>query len=163
MTSPQVAIVMGSDRDLEGMREAEKVLRELGIGCEMRILSAHRTPDEATAFARDAHERGIRVIVAGAGAAAHLAGALAARTVLPVIGVPLASTALSGLDALLAMVQMPSGVPVATVAIGGAANAALLAAEMLAISDPALTERLRQRRFELAERVKQSDEALRQR
>lgn len=150
-----VAILMGSDSDLPAMAGCARVLGEYGIPCEAHVLSAHRTPEEATRFAREAAARGIRVIVAGAGGAAHLAGAMAAHTTLPVIGVPLASSPLSGFDALLSTVQMPPGVPVATVGVGaaGAANAGHLAAAILALSDADLAERLRHRRQQTAQEV----------
>ncbi len=142
--NPKVGIVMGSKNDWEIMGEAKKVLDELGVSCEARVLSAHRTPDEALAYSASAAERGLQVLIGGAGGAAHLCGVLAAKTLLPVLGVPIDSSALKGLDALLAIVQMPKGVPVGTLAIGkaGAANAGLLAAEILALSDPGLRERL---------------------
>ena len=139
MSKPQVSIVMGSDSDLEIMRETGKALEAFGIGYEMDVTSAHRSPDRTAEFARQAAGRGIRVIVAGAGGAAHLAGVIAAHTTLPVIGVPIPSTSLQGMDSLLATVQMPAGIPVATFAIGeaGAVNAALFAAAILGLSDPA--------------------------
>ena len=141
---PLVSIVMGSDSDLEIMREAGKALEEFGIGYEMDVTSAHRSPERTAEFARKAAERGIRVIIAGAGGAAHLAGVIAAHTTLPVIGVPIPSTPLQGMDSLLATVQMPAGIPVATVAIGkpGATNAGILAAQILALNDPELRSRL---------------------
>ena len=141
---PLVGILMGSKNDWEVMAEARKVLDELGVPCEARVLSAHRTPDEALAYAEGAAGRGLRVLIGGAGGAAHLCGVLAAKTLLPVLGVPIDSSALKGLDALLAIVQMPKGVPVGTLAIGkaGAANAGLLAAEILALSDEGLRGRL---------------------
>jgi phosphoribosylaminoimidazole carboxylase PurE protein len=144
LASPKVLIVMGSASDRDVMSEAGKVLRELGIPYEMGVYSAHRTPERAAKLASEAAGRGVRAIIAGAGAAAHLAGALAARTNLPVIGVPLAATPLAGLDALLATVQMPSGFPVATMAIGapGARNAAFLAAQILATADDSLAGKL---------------------
>lgn len=144
MTSPRVAIVMGSTSDLEVMEQAAKVLRDLDVGFEIGVYSAHRTPERSARFASEARSRGIQVIIAGAGAAAHLAGALASRTHLPIIGVPLAATPLQGFDALLSTVQMPAGFPVATMAVGapGAANAAFLAAQILAIHDKALGERI---------------------
>jgi phosphoribosylaminoimidazole carboxylase PurE protein len=153
---------MGSDSDLPVMEEAAKVLEEYGVPHEVRICSAHRTPERAAAYAREAAGRGLKVLIAGAGGAAHLAGALAAGTVLPVIGVPLGSSSLQGLDALLATVQMPAGVPVATVAIGkaGARNAALLALAILATADPALRGRLEAARRALAEKVEAADKAL---
>lgn len=138
----KVGILMGSESDLAVMAEAKKVLDELGIENEMRVLSAHRTPEEAGGFAREAEGRGFGVIIAGAGLAAHLAGALVAQTTLPIIGVPLSAGTLGGLDSLLSTVQMPPGLPVATVAIGGAMNAGLLAAAILALSDEALSQRL---------------------
>ena len=141
---PQVAIVMGSDSDLEVMREAAKALDEFGITYEMDITSAHRSPARTSEFAQNAAARGIKVIIAGAGGAAHLAGVIAAETTLPVIGVPMPSSSLQGLDALLATVQMPAGIPVATLAIGkaGATNAGILAAQILALSDPVIARKL---------------------
>ena len=140
-----VSIVMGSDSDLEVMQECAAVLKEFGVSFEMQVLSAHRTPILVADFATEATAKGLKVIVAGAGGAAHLAGAVAANTILPVIGVPLAATQMHGLDALLATVQMPAGVPVATVAVGkpGARNAGLLAIQILALSDGKLAEKLR--------------------
>ncbi|HZT13842.1 MAG TPA: 5-(carboxyamino)imidazole ribonucleotide mutase [Candidatus Baltobacteraceae bacterium] len=140
--APLVGIIMGSISDLETMSAAREVLEELGVPFEIKVVSAHRTPDEMFAYAQTAAQRGLRVIIAGAGGAAHLPGMTASKTVLPVIGVPVQSKALSGLDSLLSIVQMPKGVPVATVAIGNAANAALLAARILAVTDPGLRERL---------------------
>src|SRR6266571_3964521 len=144
MSKPLVSIVMGSDSDLEIMREAAKALDGFGIPYEIDVTSAHRSPDRTAEYARNAAGRGISVLIAGAGGAAHLAGVIAAHTTLPVIGVPIPSTSLNGLDALLAMVQMPAGIPVATVAIGkpGATNAGILAAQILATSDPALAKKL---------------------
>jgi len=141
---PLVGVVMGSKSDYETMAAAVEVLRALEIPYEAKIVSAHRTPDRLFAYAETARERGLRAIVAGAGGAAHLPGMLAAKTLVPVLGVPVAATQLNGLDALLSIVQMPKGVPVGTLAVGkaGAANAALLAAEMLATTDEALHERL---------------------
>jgi 5-(carboxyamino)imidazole ribonucleotide mutase len=140
MEQPRVGIIMGSRSDGDTMREAARVLDELGVAYEWEVVSAHRTPDRMFAYAESAEGRGIRVIVAGAGGAAHLPGMTAAKTVLPVIGVPVQSAALNGIDSLLSIVQMPRGVPVATVAIGksGAANAGLLAARILALGDPEL-------------------------
>jgi 5-(carboxyamino)imidazole ribonucleotide mutase len=145
MSQPRVGIIMGSRSDRETMLEAARVLDELGIAYEMEVVSAHRTPDRMFAYAEAAEGRGIGVIIAGAGGAAHLPGMTAAKTVLPVIGVPVLSSVLNGVDSLLSIVQMPRGVPVATVAIGkaGAANAGLLAARILGASDPALRDRLR--------------------
>ncbi len=144
MARPRVAILMGSKSDWEAMRAAEETLEQLGIASDARVISAHRTPDRLTAYLASAEERGIEVVIAGAGAAAHLAGVTAAHTVLPVLGVPLEGGALRGLDALLATVQMPGGIPVATFAIGrpGAKNAALFAAAILARSDSSVREKL---------------------
>ncbi len=153
----RVGVVMGSQSDLAKMSKAWETLSELGIGYEVRVISAHRTPDEAVAFARCAEERGLRAIIAGAGGAAHLAGVMAANTILPVIGVPIASGALGGFDALCATVMMPSGVPVATVGIDGAANAGILAAEIMALSDEEVRERLMEYRRSMAEKVRQAD------
>ncbi len=141
-SSPLVGIIMGSASDAETMEPARKMLTEFGVECEFKVLSAHRTPDEAFEYAAKAHERGIKALIAGAGGAAHLAGVLAAKTVLPVIGIPIKSKSLNGLDSLLSMVQMPSGVPVATVAIDGAANAALLALRILGVSDQAIHDKM---------------------
>ncbi|MCS7002382.1 MAG: 5-(carboxyamino)imidazole ribonucleotide mutase, partial [Dehalococcoidia bacterium] len=137
-TAPLVGIVMGSDSDLPTMQGAADVCAEFGTPFEMRVTSAHRTPDDMLRYGRTAHLRGIRVIIAGAGGAAHLPGMLASVTPLPVIGVPVQSRALNGLDSLLSIVQMPSGVPVATVAIGAGRNAGLLAIRILALTDPSL-------------------------
>jgi 5-(carboxyamino)imidazole ribonucleotide mutase len=157
----KVAVIMGSDSDLPVMKAAVGTLRGMKVPVELRVMSAHRTPDEAAAFARNAREAGFGVIIAAAGKAAHLAGVLAAHTTLPVIGVPIKSSTLDGLDALLSTVQMPSGVPVATVAIDGAQNAALLAVQMLAIEDAALADRLSEHKAALAEAVRAKDAALR--
>ncbi len=142
--APLVGILMGSKNDYPVMSETVRICQELGIACEARVLSAHRTPDEALDYAAGAAARGVKVLIAGAGGAAHLAGVLAAKTLLPVLAVPLDSTPLHGLDALLAMVQMPQGIPVATFAVGkaGAGNAALFAAALLALEDAALRARL---------------------
>jgi len=144
-TKPWVAILMGSKTDLDTLQPAKDMLDELEIPSEVRIISAHRTPDLLFEYVENIEKRGIQVVIAGAGGAAHLPGMIAAKTLVPVIGVPVASTSLNGLDALLSIVQMPKGTPVATMAIGkpGAANAALLAAEILAHSRPQLLERLR--------------------
>jgi phosphoribosylaminoimidazole carboxylase PurE protein len=142
-TTPLVAIVMGSDSDLPVMKQAAEALDKFAVPCELKVISAHRTPVEAAAYAQTARKRGIRVIIAGAGMAAHLAGAMAAQTELPIIGVPLASGSLSGQDALLATVQMPKGVPVATVAIGGAFNAGLLAVQILGVGDAKLLDKFK--------------------
>lgn len=161
----KVGILMGSDSDLPIMKEAGVALDELGIPYELHIMSAHRTPDEAAAFARTAAESGMRVLIAGAGGAAHLPGVLAAYTTLPVIGVPISSSSssLGGLDALLAIVQMPSGIPVATVAINGARNAGLLAAEILAVGDADIARKLAEARVKMAEKVRAKDRELQQR
>ena len=159
--SPLVGVVMGSDSDLPVMRPAVEALREFGVPCEVRILSAHRTPGEMLDYARTAAGRGLRVIVAGAGGAAHLPGMLASATPLPVIGVPVPATQLLGLDALLSIVQMPAGVPVATVAIGGARNAGLLAVRILGSADPALLQAMERFQAGLAETVRAKDAAVR--
>jgi len=141
-SSPTVGILIGSPNDRSTMERAVEALGRLGVPCELVVRSAHRMPEETAAYAKGARARGIKVLICGAGMAAHLAGAVAAQTTLPVIGVPLASGTLQGQDALLATVQMPPGIPVATVAIGGAENAASLAAQILALSDPSLAGRL---------------------
>lgn len=154
-SDPVVSVIMGSTSDLPTMRHAADVLGELGILHEVRIVSAHRTPDMMSDFAKSAKERGVKVIIAGAGGAAHLPGMVAANTVLPVIGVPVESSALSGLDSLLSIVQMPRGVPVATVAIGrsGAVNAGLLAAQIVGVTNTELQQKLADRRSEAASEV----------
>jgi len=154
---PEVGIVMGSDSDLEIMEETASVLKKFGVSYEMTVASAHRSPKRAAEFASSAHKRGIKVIVAGAGHAAHLAGTMAAFTWLPVIGVPIDSSCLQGFDSLLSTVQMPPGVPVATVSIGkpGARNAGILAVQILAISDKKLTKMLEAFKEELAKQVDQ--------
>jgi 5-(carboxyamino)imidazole ribonucleotide mutase len=153
--APRVGILMGSDSDLPVMREAGRVLADFGVPYEITVASAHRSPDRVEAYVRDAEGRGLQVLIAGAGGAAHLAGVLASRTVLPVIGVPLAGATLGGLDALLATVQMPGGVPVAAVGIGNARNAALLAVQILAAGDPALRDRYRAYKARLAQEVEE--------
>src|SRR5512134_1749973 len=160
--NPKVLVLMVSDSDWEVMSEAKKALHDMGIACEVHVSSAHRTPERTGRLAREAAARGIEVIVCGAGAAAHLAGVCAAETELPVLGVPLASSDLSGLDALLATAQMPAGVPVGTLAIGkaGARNAGLLAARIVARSDQAVAERVRAQRRRMAEEVEAKDAAL---
>jgi 5-(carboxyamino)imidazole ribonucleotide mutase len=158
-----VGVVMGSASDVSVMEGAIEVLREFGVPVEVRVLSAHRTPDDALGFARDAADRGFGVLIAGAGKAAHLAGVLAAVTSLPVIGVPIASGDLGGLDALLAMVQMPPGVPVATVAVDGARNAGLLAVRILALSDDGLSAAYDKFRDGMAAKVRAADEGIRAR
>ena len=164
MTEPRVAIVMGSDSDLEIIREAANALAGFGIAYEMEITSAHRAPERTASYARHAVERGIRIIIAGAGGAAHLAGVIAAHTILPVIGVPIPSTSLNGLDSLLATVQMPAGIPVATVAIGkaGATNAAILALQILAVGDPELVAKLHAHKEKLARGVEEKARQLKQ-
>ncbi|GAB4509967.1 MAG: 5-(carboxyamino)imidazole ribonucleotide mutase [Anaerolineae bacterium] len=142
MHEPLIGIIMGSDSDLSTMRAAVNICVEFDVAHEVRVISAHRTPGDMAAYASNAHKRGLKVIIAGAGGAAHLPGMVAAYTPLPVIGVPVQSKALNGLDSLLSIVQMPGGVPVATVAIGQAKNAALLAVQILGTSDPALLEKV---------------------
>ena len=156
----KVAIVMGSDSDLPIAQKAVDTLKVFGVPFEAHVFSAHRTPDEARDFARSAREKGFGVIVAVAGMAAHLAGAIAANTTLPVIGIPCRGGALDGLDALLSTVQMPSGIPVATVALNGGVNAALLAIEILAVEDSELTKKLADKRRTDAENVLKKDAAL---
>ncbi|MDL2215753.1 5-(carboxyamino)imidazole ribonucleotide mutase [Ruminococcaceae bacterium OttesenSCG-928-N02] len=151
---------MGSDSDLPVVQKGIDTLRELGIGFEVQVLSAHRTPVAAAAFAKSARENGFGAIIAAAGKAAHLAGAMAAGTTLPVIGIPIKSSTLDGLDALLATVQMPAGIPVATVAIDGAQNAALLAAQILAVEDAALAQKLDALRVEMEAAVAQKNAKL---
>lgn len=160
MTTVRVAIMMGSKSDLSLMQPAADLLGKLGIPYELRVLSAHRTPERTGEFARTAREQGFGVMICAAGGAAHLAGAVAAHTTLPVIGVPLARTPLAGNDALLATVQMPRGMPVATVAVDGAHNAALLAAQILAVGDPAVRARVEVERQRQTESVIADDEAL---
>src|SRR6266704_1701814 len=164
MSKPLVSIVMGSDSDFEIMREAGKALDDFGIDYEIDVTSAHRSPDRTADYARNAAARGIRVIIAGAGGAAHLAGVIAAHTTLPVIGVPIPSTSLNGLDSLLATVQMPAGIPVATVAIGkpGATNAGILAGQMLALSDPAVAKMLAAHKEELTRGVEEKSRTLKE-
>ena len=149
MSSPKVAVIMGSDSDLRVMQGAVDILNELQVECEVTVVSAHRTPQRMFDYATNAEERGIRVIIAGAGGAAHLPGMVASLTDLPVVGVPVTATALKGMDALLSIVQMPSGVPVATVGVDNATNAGLLAAKMVAIEDPDLRARLNRHRKKL--------------
>lgn len=158
--SKKVAIVMGSDSDLDIMKKAAKKLDEFGIEWEMRIMSAHRTPAAACEFSSKAKENGFASIIAAAGKAAHLAGVLAAHTTLPVIGVPIKSGTLDGLDALLSTVQMPSGVPVATVAIDGAENAAILAAQIIGVYDEKISEKLSDMKIKMEEKVIEKDKKL---
>ncbi len=161
-TIPLVGILMGSDSDLPVMEKAAKVLSELGVPYELDISSAHRLPDKTAKYAQTARERGLKVIIAGAGMAAHLAGVIASHTTLPVIGVPLKSGALEGVDALYATVQMPPGIPVATVAIDGAANAAYLACEILAVSNPEIARRLEEKREETREQLLEKSKKLKE-
>ncbi|MBQ8111271.1 MAG: 5-(carboxyamino)imidazole ribonucleotide mutase [Clostridia bacterium] len=156
----KAAIIMGSDSDLNALRPAMDTLKALEIPFAVRVISAHRTPEAAAHFAKSAQDEGFGVIIAAAGKAAHLAGALAANTILPVVGIPMKSSTLDGLDALLSTVQMPSGMPVATVAIDGAANAALLAAQIIALSDEALSKRLADYRAAQTARVLEKDAAI---
>ncbi|MBQ7165097.1 MAG: 5-(carboxyamino)imidazole ribonucleotide mutase [Clostridia bacterium] len=156
----KVGIIMGSDSDLPVVKKAIDTLASLGIPYEVHVYSAHRTPEEAAFFAEKARENGFGAIIAAAGMAAHLAGALAARTTLPVVGIPCSSNVLEGVDALLSTVQMPSGIPVATVAVNGGVNAALLCAEILAVSDGALAEKLDARRREAAAVVLEKNAAV---
>jgi 5-(carboxyamino)imidazole ribonucleotide mutase len=160
VSGPLVGIAMGSASDLSTLQPAADILARFGVAHELRVVSAHRTPDAMAAYARDAVGRGLKVLIAGAGGAAHLPGMLAANTPLPVIGVPVSTTTLNGLDALLSIVQMPRGVPVATVAIGGGVNAGLLAVQILATSDPDLLQRLRDYKDELAATARQQDAEL---
>jgi len=162
MGEAAVIILMGSDSDLPKVKPAAEALTELGIPYEMHVASAHRTPERVAALAGGARERGVKVMIAAAGGAAHLAGVVAAHTTLPVIGIPISSSALNGLDALLATVQMPSGVPVATVAIDGARNAALLAAEIIAVSDAAVAEKLAELRAAMARKVEEASKKSRE-
>lgn len=160
--NPEVAVIMGSTSDWETMKFACESLDELGVAYEKRVVSAHRTPDLMFDFAEQARGRGIKVIIAGAGGAAHLPGMVAAKTTLPVIGVPVQSKALNGLDSLLSIVQMPGGIPVATTAIGkaGATNAGLLAAQMLSMYDNKVADRLEKKRQQMTETVLESSEQL---
>lgn len=149
----KVAIVMGSKSDYSVVQKAESILKEFGVECETRIISAHRTPRVAEEFARTAEEKGIEIIIAAAGKAAHLAGVLAATTPLPVIGIPMKSSTMDGLDSLLSVVQMPKGVPVATVAIDGAENSALLAIQMLSIKYPELRQKIKDYKIKMEEDI----------
>ena len=162
-TSPLVGVIMGSDSDFSVMGDAVQVLRDFGIPHEVEVVSAHRTPDKMFAYAREAAGRGLRVIIAGAGGAAHLPGMTASMTTLPVIGVPVPLATLDGLDSLLSIVQMPGGIPVATVSIGGAKNAGLLAARIIGASDPAVRERLDDYARELTGLVEEKNAALKAR
>ena len=159
-TSKKVAVIMGSDSDFAVVKAAVEQLKQLEIPCEVRVMSAHRTPRQACEFSAQARENGFGVIIAAAGKAAHLAGVLAAHTTLPVIGIPIKSSTMDGLDSLLSTVQMPKGVPVATVAIDGAANAALLAAQILAVADDALADKLAAMKAQMEEAVVAADRKL---
>lgn len=156
----KVAIVMGSNSDLPVVKGAIEKLKEFGVGYEARVISAHRTPQAAEEFAKTAKDRGVSVIIAAAGKAAHLGGVIAAYTTLPVIALPIKSSLMDGLDSLLSMVQMPSGIPVATVAVNGADNAGILAVQMLALSDEKLAERLVRFKADMAKAVEAKDKAL---
>ncbi len=160
MSQPQIGIIMGSDSDLPTMQAAIAVCEEFGIPCEVAIVSAHRTPERMVDYAKQAHSRGIQVIIAGAGGAAHLPGMVAALTPLPVIGVPVASRHLQGVDSLYSIVQMPAGIPVATVAIGNAKNAGLLAVQILACHQPDLLEKVQQYRQSLTDMVMEKQASL---
>lgn len=160
MTTPWVGIVMGSDSDLETMVAAEDTMKEFGVPYELEIVSAHRTPDRLVEYAQSARDRGLRVIIAGAGGAAHLPGMVASMTTLPVIGVPVASRALSGVDSLYSIVQMPAGVPVATVAIGNSRNAGLLAVQILSLHDKGLAEKIEAFRARQTQAVLDKNEAV---
>lgn len=163
MSAPLVGLIMGSDSDWDTVKPAAEVLAEFGIPFEVGVVSAHRTPDKMLAYAKQAHERGLRVIIACAGGAAHLPGMVAAATPLPVIGIPRALDTLDGMDSLLSIVQMPGGVPVATVSIGGAKNAGLLAARILGAADAQLQEKMVRYQEDMAAAVEKKDEALRSR
>ena len=162
MDKPMVGILMGSDSDLPVMEKTAEVLREMGVPFEMDISSAHRLPEKTAQYAKTARERGIEVLIAGAGMAAHLAGVLAAHTTLPVIGVPLKSGALEGVDALYSTVQMPPGIPVATVGIDGAKNAAYLASEILSIKYPEIVKKLEDIRANMKKELEEKSKALKQ-
>ncbi len=156
----QVAIIMGSNSDLPVVKGAMERLKQFGVDFEAHVISAHRTPYQAEAFAKEAKEKGVKVIIAAAGKAAHLGGVIAAYTTLPVIALPIKSSLMDGLDSLLSMVQMPSGIPVATVAVNGADNAGILAVQMLALSDAALADKLEQFKRDMAAEVLKKDEKL---
>jgi 5-(carboxyamino)imidazole ribonucleotide mutase len=162
MANPLVVLLMGSDSDLPTVKEACAVLQDFGVAFEAHVLSAHRTPDDLTAYVRRAEQSAVRVFIAAAGGAAHLAGVVAAHTTRPVIGIPIQTTALGGLDSLLSTVQMPGGVPVATMAIGagGARNAGLFAVQILALADPSLAAKLQEYRTKQVEQVRQKDKKI---
>ena len=161
MTTPLISLIMGSDSDLVHLEGGIAVLEEAGLPFEVRVMSAHRTPERVREFAQGARDRGVKIILAAAGGAAHLAGAVAAATTLPVVGIPIPSSTLDGMDALLATVQMPPGIPVATVGVGNSKNAALLAAEMLALADGDLAKKLKDLRVKQAEQVREKDAKVR--
>jgi 5-(carboxyamino)imidazole ribonucleotide mutase len=156
-----VAILMGSKSDLETMKPAAEILKKLGLTVEVRVLSAHRTPEQAATFVKESTRRGTKAFICGAGGAAHLAGAVAAHTTRPVIGVPIASSSLQGFDSLLSTVMMPPGMPVATVAVGGAENAGLLAAQIVALTDPAIAAKVEGEREARRKKVLESDAEVR--
>lgn len=158
--SKKVAIIMGSDSDFPVVKDAAVELKKLDIPYEIHVMSAHRTPEEASEFAKNAKKNGFGVIISAAGMAAHLGGVLAAQTILPVIGIPVSGSRLDGMDALLATVQMPKGIPVATVAINGAGNAGILAAQMLALSDDTIAEKLEKMKVDMCEAVIEKDKKL---
>jgi 5-(carboxyamino)imidazole ribonucleotide mutase len=160
MTQPSIGIIMGSDSDLPIMQEAAKIIEDFGVVCEVQIVSAHRTPDKMYEYAQSAEQNGLRVIIAGAGGAAHLPGMTAALTTLPVIGVPIFTKTLEGIDSLCSIAQMPPGVPVATVAINGAKNAGLLALQILALSDKALAQKMKDYKANMLKEVTQKNEQL---
>lgn len=163
MAQPAVGIIMGSDSDWDTVAPAAEILAEFGIAFEVGVVSAHRTPDKMLAYAKEAHTRDLQVIIACAGGAAHLPGMVAAATPLPVIGIPRALDTLDGLDSLLSIVQMPGGVPVATVSIGGAKNAGLLAARIIGAADPSVQRKMADYQARMAQEVERKDEALRRR
>jgi 5-(carboxyamino)imidazole ribonucleotide mutase len=162
MTQPSVGIVMGSDSDLPIMKEAATILEELGVAYELTIASAHRTPELSSNYAKEAEARGLEVIIAGAGGAAHLPGVMAALTPIPVIGVPIKSPALQGLDSLLSITQMPAGIPVATVAINGAKNAGILAAQIVGVKLPAIRNNVKQYKAQLEKQVTEKAQRLKE-
>src|SRR5438128_11688592 len=164
LMSPLVALIMGSDSDLPTVKEACSVLSSFGVPFVVRVLSAHRSPEELVAFVKQAEQQGVRIFIAAAGGAAHLAGVVAAHTTRPVLGIPIQTSSLNGLDSLLSMVQMPGGVPVATMAIGnaGARNAGLFAVQVLALADADLADKLKQQRAEQVELVRQKDQKVQQ-
>ena len=164
MAAPLVAILMGSDSDLPTVREACAVLDTFGVPFEVRVLSAHRSPEDLASYVEQAEHKGVQVFIAAAGGAAHLAGVVAAHTIRPVVGIPIQTSALNGLDSLLSTVQMPGGVPVATMAIGpaGARNAGLFAVQVLALADQTLTEKLRRHRIQTIEQLRQKDQRVQQ-